>query len=86
MNLKQWSRISPKLEREFDNPDADTLHDRIAVAREYVDGHIYRADLVPELPANAPPGYLMVKAGDPFLYVGAGMANPLRRIPTQALP
>jgi hypothetical protein len=86
VNLAQWLRIGPKLEREFDNEDADTLHDRIVTAREYVDARLYRADLVAELPASAPPGYLMVKAGDVNLYVGAGMTNPLRRIPTQALP
>jgi hypothetical protein len=86
MNLAQWLRIAPKLEQEFDNPDVDTLHDRIVAAKEYVDAHLHRADLVTELPTSAPPGYLMVKAGDSFLYVGAGMANPLRRIPTQALP
>jgi hypothetical protein len=85
MNLKQWSRISPKLEREFDNPDADTLHERIAVAKEYVDNHLYRAELVTTLPPSAPPGYLMVKAGDIHLYVGAGLANPLRKIPTQVV-
>jgi hypothetical protein len=79
VNLAQWLRIGPKLEREFDDDELDTLATRILKSR-------YRADLVPELPASAPPGYLMVKAGDPFLYVGAGMANPLRRIPTQALP
>jgi hypothetical protein len=86
VNLAQWLRIAPKLEREFDDDEPDTLHERIVAAKEYVDNHLHRADLVTELPANAPPGYLMVKAGDPFLYVGAGMANPLRRIPTQALP
>jgi hypothetical protein len=86
VNLAQWLRIAPKLEREFDRPDNDTLHDLIVAAREYVDNHVHRADLVTELPASAPPGYLMVKAGDVNLYVGAGMTNPLRRIPTQALP
>jgi hypothetical protein len=86
VNLAQWLRLVPKLEREFDDDDADTLHDRIVAAKEYVDAHLHRADLVTELPTSAPAGYLMVKAGDSFLYVGAGMANPLRRIPTQALP
>jgi hypothetical protein len=87
VNLAQWLRISPKLEREFDDDDEiDTLHERIVNAREYVDNHLHRADLVTELPASAPPGYLMVKAGDSNIYVGAGMANPLRRIPTQAIP
>jgi hypothetical protein len=81
VNLAQWLRLVPKLEHEYhaDDPDPDTLAERILKTR-------YRADLVPELPSSAPAGYLMVKAGDPFLYVGAGMANPLRRIPTQALP
>jgi hypothetical protein len=79
VNLAQWLRIGPKLEREFDTDEIDTLAERILKSR-------YRADLVTELPTGAPPGYLMVKAGDPNLYVGAGMANPLRRIPTQALP
>jgi hypothetical protein len=86
MNLAQWLRIGPKLEREFDNEDADTLHDRIVTAREYVDARLHRADIVAELPASAPPGYLLVTPGDPFLYVGTGMTNPLRRIPTQAIP
>ncbi len=43
----------------------------------------YRADVVAELPASAPPGYLLLTPGDPNLYVGTGAANPLRKIPTQ---
>jgi hypothetical protein len=84
MNLAGWSRVLGKLEREYD-ADEDTLAERIGKARDYVDSNTHRADLVADLPTSAPPGYLMVKAGDPNLYVGAGLANPLRKIPTQAV-
>jgi hypothetical protein len=84
VNLARFWRVYSLLEREYDADD-ESLRHRIDMARDYVDNHTHRADLVTELPANAPPGYLMVKAGDPFLYVGAGMANPLRKIPTQAV-
>jgi hypothetical protein len=84
VNLARFWRVYSLLEREYDADD-ESLRHRIDMARDYVDNHPHRADLVTELPANAPPGYLMVKAGDPFLYVGAGMANPLRKIPTQAV-
>jgi hypothetical protein len=84
VNLARFWRVYSLLEREYDADD-ESLRHRIDMARDYVDNHTHRADLVTELPTNAPPGYLMVKAGDPFLYVGAGMANPLRKIPTQAV-
>jgi hypothetical protein len=77
--------VAAKLEREFDRPDDDTLHDLIVDAKAYVDNHLHRAELVTTLPASAPPGYLMVKAGDINLYVGAGLASPLRKIPTQVV-
>jgi hypothetical protein len=85
VNLTQWLRIAPRLEREFDNQDTDTLHDRIVDAKEYVDNNTHRAELVATHPPSAPPGYLMVKAGDINLYVGAGLASPLRKIPTQVV-
>jgi hypothetical protein len=72
------------LEQEYDRDD-ETLRARIVKAREYVDANTHRAELVTELPLSAPPGYLMVKAGDINLYIGAGLANPLRKLPTQAV-
>jgi hypothetical protein len=44
---------------------------------------MYRAELVSSLPASASAGYLLVMPGDINLYIGAGLANPLRKIPTQ---
>jgi hypothetical protein len=83
VNLAQWVRLVANLEQEYDTDV--TLSDRIVQARDYVDNRLYRADLVTDLPASAPPGYLMVKAGDINLYIGAGLANPLRKIPTQVV-
>lgn len=89
VNLGQLTRIFNRLERDYPTDDAEDLSARIEKARDYVDNHVYRADAVAVLPASAPAGYLLVKTGAPIdtnLYVGAGMANPLRRIPTQAVP
>ena len=55
------------------------IRDRVTA---YVDAQSYRADVVQTLPVSAPRGYLMVTPGDPNLYVGTGMANPLRKLPT----
>lgn len=85
MNLSTWLRILPRLEREYEPNDEISLRDRIDQARDYVDNHVYRADVVTVIPASAPAGYLMVKAGDINLYVGTGAGNPLRKIPTQAV-
>ena len=84
MNLATWLRIAPKIEREYDE-DERTLAERIRNAREYVDNHLHRADVVEAIPVNAPRGYLLMTPGDPNLYVGTGMTTPLRRIPTQPL-
>lgn len=85
MTLTGFWRLFALLDQEYDADD-ETLRARIGKAREYVDQKAHRADVVANLPANAPPGYFMVKAGDPNLYIGTGMSTPLRRIPTQALP
>jgi hypothetical protein len=49
-----------------------------------VDSRAHRADVVDALPDHAPPGYLIVTAGDPNLYIGAGPNMPLRRVATIA--
>jgi hypothetical protein len=82
VNLATYLRVLEQGARDNDDTDERTVLER---AKAYVDNRVYRADLVTDLPASAPPGYLMVKAGDPNLYVGAGMANPLRKLPTQAV-
>lgn len=71
--------------------DAELLHDIIvwiralrAQAADALD-RAGRADVVQVLPASAPAGQFLVKAGDPNLYIGAGMQSPLRKIPTQAV-
>jgi hypothetical protein len=86
LNLASLARIFSRLERDYPTDDAENLSDRIDKARQYVDSHLYRADVVPALPPDAPAGYLMVKAGDINLYIGTGTGSPLRRIPTQAVP
>lgn len=88
MNLANWVRILARLEREpayADDPDETPLSERIAKAKTYVDNRLYRADDVPVLPASAPRGYFLVTAGDTNLYVGTGVGNALRKIPTQAV-
>lgn len=80
MNFEQYQRLLPRLERDYPDADQRQLIDR---ACEYVDKRIYRADVVPSIPPAAPPGYLMMTAGDPNLYVGTGTG--VRKIPTQAV-
>lgn len=46
----------------------------------------YRAEVVAEVPANAPRGLLMVTPGDPHLYIGAGPSQRVRRVVTEATP
>jgi hypothetical protein len=82
VNLAAWHRILGKLERDESGGGESTILER---AHDYVDNHTHRAELVTTLPLSAPPGYLMVKAGDINLYVGAGLASPLRKIPTQVV-
>lgn len=86
MNLGAWQRLLTWLEREeYGEEYGGTLSERIEQARTYVDNRLYRADVVQQLPQNAPAGMLLVTPGDINLYVGTGGASPLRKIPTQAL-
>ena len=74
--------------RQFDTLRSDAIgkiHALLGDARAYVDARLYRAEVVTPLPANAPAGKFLVTPGDPNLYVGTGAANPLRKIPTQAV-
>jgi hypothetical protein len=80
VNLAGFWRALALLERDDDPADDRTTLER---AKAYVDSRVYRADVVASLPASAPPGYLLVTAGDPNLYVGTG--SGLRKIPTQAV-
>jgi hypothetical protein len=82
--LSGFWRLFSLLDQEYDQDD-ETLRSRIDKAKTYVDNNTHRADIVNPLPSSAPPGYLLVTPGDTNLYVGAGMANPLRKIPTQAV-
>lgn len=43
---------------------------------------LYRVDIVPTLPPEAPAGYLLATPGDTNIYVGTGEGRPLRKIPT----
>jgi len=84
---RRFARVSDLLQALFNR--VGTLEDAaVALNGRVIDleAAAYRAKLVAELPANAPPGTLMVTPGDPFLYVGTGPNTPLRRIATQALP
>lgn len=80
MDFQRYLRVFARIDEDY--PDAD---DRQLIARacEYVDKRVYRADVVPSIPTSAPPGMLMVTAGDPNLYVGTGAG--VRKIPTQAV-
>jgi hypothetical protein len=80
VNLGRWVAIRDRLSDDYPDDDTRQLLER---AKEYVDNHLYRADVVPQIPSSAPPGYLMVTAGDPNLYVGTGTG--VRKIPTQAV-
>jgi hypothetical protein len=57
------------------------LGDRVTAVEQVM----YRAAVVPSLPASAPAGYLLVTGGDTNLYIGTGPANPLRKLPTQVV-
>jgi hypothetical protein len=82
VNLATYLRVLELGARDLDDTDGRTVLER---AKGYVDNRTFRAELVTDLPLSAPPGYLMVKAGDINLYIGAGLANPLRKIPTQVV-
>jgi len=69
VNFDQYQRLLRRLEADY--PDAD-VRNIIERACDYVDKRVYRADVVPTIPTSAPPGMLMVTAGDPNLYVGTG--------------
>lgn len=84
MTLAGLMRALAFLEREYADPtDERTIRDRLLA---YIDGRTHRAAIVDPLPADAPAGYLMVKAGDPFLYVGRGPGNRLARTPLELVP
>lgn len=78
MSLAGFWRLFNLMEQEYD-PDDETLRQRIVRMR-------YRADVVTDVPASAPVGYLIVKAGDPYLYVGRGPGNKLARTPLELVP
>jgi len=80
VNLDQYQRLLRRLEADYPDTDVRNIIER---ACEYVDNRVYRADVVPSIPASAPAGMLMVTAGDINLYVGTGTG--VRKIPTQAV-
>lgn len=80
MNLDRYLRLLRRLDDDYPDTEPRQLLER---ACDYVDKRIYRADVVPAIPNSAAPGYLMVTAGDPNLYIGTG--NGVRKIPTQAV-
>lgn len=62
-----------------------TLLHRIDERLDDLEAQQNRAVVLPNVPLNAQAGKLIVVTQDINLYIGAGQANPLRKIPTQAV-